>query len=131
MALSDPISDLLTRIRNGRQAKHRFVDIPLSKMNRAIVDILMKKGYVSNILENEEKRKIRVFLRYHRGNREAFIQGLKRVSRPGVRYYVGYKEIPSILNGLGSAILSTPKGVLDGDEARHQKVGGELLCYVW
>jgi len=131
MALSDPIADLLTRIRNGKDAKLRFVDLNYSKMNSSIVEVLKEKGYIDNFLVNESQRKLRVYIRYKRNSRESVLRGLKRMSKPGLRRYVGHNEIPRVLSGLGMAIVSTPKGVLDGDKARKEKVGGELLCLVW
>ncbi|MCK4934753.1 MAG: 30S ribosomal protein S8 [Simkaniaceae bacterium] len=131
MTLSDPIADLLTRIRNGKDAKLRFVDLNYSKMNINIVKVLRDKGYIENFLVNEEKRKIRVFIRYKRNTRDSVISGLKRMSKPGLRRYVSYSDIPRVLSGLGTAIISTPKGVISGDVARKEKVGGELLCLVW
>jgi small subunit ribosomal protein S8 len=130
MALSDPIADLLTRIRNAKLAKHRFVDTSVSKMKLNIIKILQEQGFIENFLVNDEKHKIRIFLKYIQG-REPVMQGLKRISSPGLRRYVGYKEIPHVLDGLGVAILSTPNGIVDGETARKQKVGGELLCFVW
>lgn len=131
MTLSDPIADLLTRIRNGKDAKLRFVDLNYSKMNNSIVVVLKKKGYIDNFLVNESQRKLRVYIRYKSNSREPVLRGLKRMSKPGLRRYVGHNEIPRVLSGLGIAIVSTPKGVFDGDKARREKVGGELLCLVW
>lgn len=130
MSTNDTIADLLTRIRNGKSAQHRFVDVPLSKMNQNIVKLLKDLGFIDNYLVNQDKRVVRLFLRYKHG-RDSVIKGLKRVSSPGLRRYVGYKDIPRVLGGLGAAILSTPQGVIDGETARRNKVGGELLCYVW
>lgn len=131
MALSDTVADLLTRIRNAKDAKHKYVDVCFSKMNQAIIDVLKERGFVLNFIVNEKKHAIRVFLKYEKKTRQAVIHGLRRVSRPGVRRYVGYKFIPKVLSGLGTAILSTPSGVLHGEKAREMKVGGELLCLVW
>ncbi len=131
MALSDTVADLLTRIRNAKDAKHKYVDVQSSKLNKAIVNVLQEKGYVSNSLVNEKNHKIRVFLRYAKRSRDSVIKGLKRISKPGVRKYIGYKEIPSVFSGLGIAVLSTPSGILDGEKAKELKVGGELLCLVW
>lgn len=131
MALSDTVADLLTRIRNAKDAKHKYVDVVFSKMNQAIIDVLKQKGFVNNFLVNEKKYAIRVFLKYEKNSREAVIHGLKRMSRPGIRRYVGYKDIPKVLSGLGTAILSTPSGIIDGEKAREMKIGGELLCLVW
>ncbi len=130
MSLSDPIADLLTRIRNAAQAKHRYVDVNLSKMKRSIVEIMKEAGFVESFLVNEEQRKMRVFLRYNK-KRESVIHDLKRESKPGIRKYVGCDEIPNIMLGLGLSIVSTPKGVLSGLEAKKAKVGGELICTIW
>lgn len=131
MALSDTVADLLTRIRNAKDAKHKYVDVRFSKMNQAIIDVMKDKGFVISSIANEKKHAIRVFLRYEKKTRESVIHGLKRVSRPGIRRYVGYNDIPKVLSGLGTAILSTPTGIVDGEKAREMKVGGELLCLVW
>ncbi len=128
---SDPIADLLTRIRNALTAKHRYVDVNLSKMNVAIIEVLKEKKYVNDFLKSDEKRLIRVFLRYDLATREPKIRGLKRASKPSLRRYVKHNEIPRVLSGLGTAILSTPKGVVDGKSAKNMKAGGELLCTVW
>jgi small subunit ribosomal protein S8 len=130
MTLHDPISDLLTRIRNGKLARHRFVDLNLSRTMLSIVKVLKEQGMVESFLVNDEQRKMRVFLKYS-DKRESVIHGLKRVSSPGLRRYVGYKRIPKVLSGMGIAILSTPKGIIDGETARKLQVGGELLCLVW
>jgi small subunit ribosomal protein S8 len=130
MAFNDPIAELLTKIRNAKEAQHRFVDLDFSKMKVKILEILRNHGFVENFLVNEEKYKIRVFLKYNK-SRESVINGLKRISTGGLRRYIGYTDIPRIFNGMGIAILSTPKGVIDGETARNLKVGGELLCTVW
>lgn len=130
MAAHDPISDLLTRIRNAKLARHRFVDINLSKLNTNVIKVLEKQGFIERFLVNGELRKIRIFLKYADG-RESVLQGLKRISTPGIRRYIGYKKIPKVLGGMGIAILSTPIGIVDGETARQQKVGGELLCFIW
>ena len=130
MSQNDPIADLLTRIRNASQARHRFVDVPSSKEKLNIVKVLKEQGFVENYLVNDEMRKMRVFLRYTEG-REPLIQGLKRHSMPGLRRYIAYKDIPYVLGGLGIAILSTSKGIVDGESAKKMQVGGELLCFVW
>ena len=129
--LTDTVADLITRIRNAKDAKHKFVDVANSKLNRQIIETLKGKGYVQNYLVNDAKRKIRVFLKYNLRKRQSIIHGLKRVSKPGLRKYVGVKEIPTVFSGLGSAILSTPKGVLDCQKAKEEGVGGELLFVVW
>ncbi|NGX50399.1 MAG: 30S ribosomal protein S8 [Chlamydiae bacterium] len=131
MTISDTVADLLTRIRNGKDASHKYVDVNFSKLNQAIIDVLKDKGYIISYLVNEKKRQIRVFLKYIKSSRESVLHGLKRVSKPGVRSYVGYQDIPHVFSGLGIAILSTPSGVIDGERARELKTGGELLCLVW
>ena len=130
MSFNDPIADLLTRIRNAAMAKNKFVDFPHSREKVSIVKILQEQGFIDNFLVDEKGGRVRAFLKYVRG-RAPVIQGLKRVSSPGLRRYVGYQGIPRIYGGLGVAILSTPKGILDGQKARELKVGGELLCLVW
>jgi len=130
MSLSDPIADLLTRIRNAAHAKHRYVDVNLSKMKRSIVQIMKDSGFVENFLVNEEQRKMRIFLRYNK-RRESVIHDLKRESKPGVRRYVACEEIPNIMLGLGLSIVSTSRGVISGHEAKKAKVGGELICTIW
>ena len=131
MATSDTVADLLTRIRNAKDAKHKYVDVKLSKLNQSIIDVLKEKGYVTSFLVNEKKRQIRIFLKYIKNSRDNVIYGLKRVSKPGLRSYVGYQDIPRVFSGLGIAILSTPAGVIEGEKARELKTGGELLCLVW
>lgn len=131
MTTSDTVADLLTRIRNAKDAKHKYVDVKFSKLNQAIINVLKEKGYVNSFLVNEKKRQIRVFLKYIKNTRDNVIHGLKRVSKPGLRSYVGYKDIPRVFSGLGITILSTPAGVLEGEKARELKAGGEVLCHVW
>ena len=130
MAMNDSIADLLTRIRNAKAAKHRYVDVDLSKMRLSILKILKEKGFVESFLQNDEKRMVRIFLKYSK-SRRSIIQDIIRVSTPGLRKYISSDRIPRIHNGLGIAILSTPQGVLDGETARRQNVGGEYLCKVW
>jgi small subunit ribosomal protein S8 len=129
---NDPISDLLTRIRNSVQAKHRFVDVMNSRMNRYIVSILKDQGFIENFMVKEEGTigVIRVLLKYVEG-RNSVINGLVRISKPGLRKYVNHDAIPLVRGGLGISILSTSKGVMAGHEARKNKVGGEILCCVW
>lgn len=131
-SINDPISDLLTQIRNASKAEHRFIDISWSKMKEAVVKILKEKGFVAHYLIKEEKKKstMRVFLKYADG-RMSVVTGLKRVSKPSLRRYVSYRDIPRTMGGLGVAILSTSKGVVDGNYAREHKLGGELLCMAW
>jgi small subunit ribosomal protein S8 len=130
MAFNDPIAELLTKIRNAKGAQHRHVDLSFSKMKVKILDILKSHGFIENFLVNEQQYKIRVFLRYNK-SRESIIHGLDRISKSGLRRYIGYSQIPRVFNGMGIAIMSTPKGVIDGETARNLKVGGELLCTVW
>lgn len=130
--MNDPISDLLTRLRNASKAQHRFIDIQHSKILEAIVKILKETGFVAHFLVKEENKKgtIRVFLKYDE-ERSPVINGLQRVSKSSLREYVSFKEIPRVFGGMGIAILSTSKGVLSGKQAKEQKVGGELLCLAW
>jgi small subunit ribosomal protein S8 len=130
MSFNDPIAELLTKLRNAKNAQHRFVDLSHSKIKIKILEILRLHGFIENFLVNEEMHKIRVFLRYTK-EREPVLSGLKRESTSGLRRYIGYHEIPRVFNGMGIAIVSTPKGVIDGEAARNLKVGGELLCTVW
>jgi small subunit ribosomal protein S8 len=130
MSFHDPISDLLTRIRNAKSAKNRYVDMHLSRVKLDIVKILQAQGFIEHYLVNDDQAKMRIFLKYVEG-RESVLQELKRVSKPSLRRYVGYKKIPKILGGMGIAILSTPMGIIDGETARRNRVGGELLCFVW
>lgn len=132
MAVSDPIAELLTRIRNALGARHVYIDICHSKMREAIIKILKKHGFVTHYLVKEEnhKRLMRVFLQYT-DDRTPVIHALKRVSKPSRRIYVSVDKIPYVFGNMGVSILSTPKGIMDGFEARSAKVGGELLCLVW
>lgn len=130
MTQHDPISDLLTRLRNAVTAKRRFVDALPSKEKLNLIKVLEKQGFIENILVDEKKGKMRIFLKYSEG-REPILQGLKRMSSPGLRRYVASTEIPRVHGGMGIAIISTSRGVLDGETARQMKVGGELLCLVW
>ena len=130
--VNDPIADLLTRLRNAASAKLRYVDIGTSNIKIAVVEILKQQGYIDNYLVKKDgcKGKMRIFIKY--GTlRQPVMQGLKRVSRPGLRKYVGYKELPRVLGGMGIAIVSTPKGLMACSDARKLKIGGELLCYIW
>ena len=129
---SDPIADMLTRIRNASRAEHEKVDIPSSKLKVRLAEILKDEGFIKNfrVLEDQKQGTLRVYLKYGTGN-EKMITGLVRVSTPGRRVYVGHTAIPSILGGMGVAVLSTPRGVVTDREARKQKVGGEVLAYVW
>lgn len=130
MAFNDPIAELLTKLRNAKDAQHRYIDLSYSKIKVRILELLKEHGFIENFLVNVELHKIRVFLRYVK-SRENILSGLRRISSPGLRKYIGYQEIPKPFNGMGIAILSTCKGVIDGETARNLKVGGELLCTVW
>ena len=133
MTMSDPIADMLTRIRNANTAKHDTVDVPSSKMKLAIADILVKEGYVAKyeIVEDGNFKNIRITLKYGADKNEKIITGLKRISKPGLRIYAGKDELPRVLGGLGIAILSTNQGVITDKEARKLQVGGEVLAFVW
>ena len=133
MTMSDPIADMLTRIRNANTAKHDTVDIPSSKMKVAIADILVDEGYIAkyDIIDEGSYKTMRVTLKYGADKSEKISTGIKRVSKPGLRVYAGKDEIPSVLGGLGIAILSTNKGILTDKEARKAQVGGEVLAFVW
>ena len=133
MAMTDPIADMLTRIRNANTAKHDTVDIPASKMKIAIADILVNEGYITkyDIVEDGNFKTIRVTLKYGADKNEKIITGLKRISKPGLRVYAGKNEIPRVLGGLGIAILSTNQGIITDKEARKLQVGGEVLAFVW
>ena len=133
MTMSDPIADMLTRIRNANTAKHDTVDIPASKMKLAIADILVDEGYLAkyDLVEDGAFKTIRATLKYGKDKNEKIITGLKRISKPGLRVYAGKDELPKVLGGLGIAIISTNKGVMTDKEARQQIVGGEVLAFVW
>jgi small subunit ribosomal protein S8 len=132
MVTTDPIADLLTRIRNGLTARHKAVVVPRSKMKLEIVKILKSEGFIEGYIDQAEAASpsVKVFLKYADG-KEGVIQGLQRVSSPGRRFYVGKDELPKVRNGLGVAIITTPRGVLTDKAARSAGVGGEVLCYVW
>ena len=132
MNTTDPIADMLTRIRNANSSKHKTVDIPASKMKLSIADILFKEGYIKSFEEisSDVQGTIRVALKYdEKGNR--VIAGIKRISKPGLRVYASKEELPQVLNGLGIAIVSTSKGIMTDREARKEGLGGEVLAYVW
>lgn len=128
--LNDPIADMLTRIRNAALRKHRYVDVRSSKLITSILSLLKETGFVLDFVSNEEERETRVFLRYHL-NKHSLIQGLKRVSSPGRRVYVGWQDVPVVQNGLGLAVVSTSKGVMSGQKAKEEKLGGEFMCTIW
>ena len=133
MTMSDPIADMLTRIRNANTAKHDTVDVPSSKMKLAIADILVKEGYIASyeIVDDGAFKNIHMTLKYGADKNEKLITGIKRISKPGLRVYAGKDEIPRVLGGLGIAILSTNQGVITDKEARKLQVGGEVLAFVW
>ena len=133
MTMSDPIADMLTRIRNANTAKHDTVDIPASKMKIAIADILVNEGYIAkyDIVEDGVFKTIRVTLKYGVDKNDKVITGLKRISKPGLRVYANCEELPKVLGGLGTAIISTNQGVITDKEARKAGVGGEVLAFVW
>ena len=130
---SDPIADMLTRIRNANTAKHDTVDVPASKIKVAIADILVREGYIAkyDIIEDGIFKTIRVTLKYGADKNEKIITGLKRISKPGLRVYAKSEELPRVLNGLGIAIISTSKGIMTDKEARKENIGGEVLAYIW
>lgn len=133
MAVSDPLADFLTRIRNAIKAQHRYVDVNWSKIKQTLAEILKNQGFIENFLVKIDERQrgtIRLFLKYTSGRRPV-IQGLKRVSKPGLRKYVGHQEIPRFYGNMGVSIVSTSQGVMPGNEARQKGIGGELLCLVW
>ena len=132
MNLTDPVADFLTRIRNAMRARHQKLDVPASKLKAEIARILKEEGYIANYKPTEEDgmKVIRVYLKYNTAN-ESVIRDLKRISRPGCRVYQGKDDIRRVQGGLGIAILTTPKGVMTGRQARREGVGGELLCEVW
>ena len=133
MTMSDPIADMLTRIRNANTAKHDTVDIPASKIKVAIADILVREGYIAkyDLVEDGAFKTIHITLKYGADKNEKVISGLKRISKPGLRVYANTEDIPKVLGGLGTAIISTNKGVVTDKEARKLGVGGEVLCFVW
>jgi small subunit ribosomal protein S8 len=132
MVMSDPIADMLTRIRNANIVRHETVEIPASKVKREIAEILKKEGFIrdAEYVQDSKQGIIRLFLKYG-SNNERVISGLKRISKPGLRVYTKSQEVPRVLGGLGIAIISTSKGVMTDKDARQSKAGGEVICYVW
>ncbi len=132
MVMTDPIADMLTRIRNANMVRHEKLEIPASKIKKEVAEILKREGFVRDVefIEDNKQGIIRIFLKYG-GNNERVITGLKRISKPGLRVYAKTGEVPRVLNGLGIAIVSTSQGVLTDKEARAKQVGGEVLAYVW
>ena len=133
MTMSDPIADMLTRIRNANTAKHDTVDVPSSKMKLAIAQILLEEGYIKkyDIVEEGNFKTIRITLKYNADKTERIISGIKRISKPGLRVYAGKEDLPKVLGGLGIAIISTDQGVVTDKKARELQVGGEVLAFVW
>jgi len=131
MQISDVIADMLTRVRNASNARHESVDIPASNMKKAIADILLAEGYIKGVqvIEDGKQGLIRVTLKYE--GKQKVIHGLRRVSKPGLRIYSNYEDMPKVMNGLGIAIVSTSKGIMTDKAARREKVGGEILAFVW
>lgn len=133
MAITDTIADFLTRIRNATKAQHRYVDVNWSKLNQSLAEVLKNQGYIDTFLmkkDNNQRGTLRLFLKYSE-QRQPVIQGLRRVSRPGMRRYVGHQDIPVFYGGMGLSIVSTSQGIMPGIEANKRKIGGELLCMVW
>ena len=132
MQITDPIADMLTRIRNANSAKHETVDVPVSNMKKAIAEILLEEGYIKSyeIIDDGKQGMIHITLKYG-ANKEKVISGLQRVSKPGLRVYAGREELPRVLKGLGIAIVSTSKGVMTDKKARKENIGGEVLAFVW
>ena len=132
MTMTDPIADMLTRIRNANTVKHETVDVPASNIKKEIVRILLEEGFVRgyDVIEDEKQGIIRIQLKYGQSG-ERVIQGIKRISKPGMRGYTNAYEVPKVLNGLGISIISTSKGILTDKQARKENVGGEVICYVW
>lgn len=133
MSMTDPIADLLTRIRNAVQEGHEKVEVPASRLKANVVRVLKEEGYIKNfrLMRDEGRPVIKVYLKYDGQGQRSVIQGLRRVSRPGLRRYAGYSDFPRPLSGAGIAIVSTSKGVMTGQRAKSQKIGGEVLCEVW
>ncbi|MCR5282947.1 MAG: 30S ribosomal protein S8 [Lachnospiraceae bacterium] len=133
MTMSDPIADMLTRIRNANTAKHDTVDVPSSKMKLAIADILVDEGYIAkyDLVDDGNFKNIRITLKYGADKNDKIITGIKRISKPGLRVYAGKDELPKVLGGLGCAIISTNQGVITDKKARELQVGGEVLAFVW
>ena len=133
MTMSDPIADMLTRIRNANTAKHDTVDVPASKMKIAIAEILLREGYIKNfeLVDAGSFKNIHITLKYGKDKNDKVLSGLKRISKPGLRVYANVEDLPKVLGGLGIAIVSTNKGILTDKEARKSNVGGEVIAFVW
>ncbi len=133
MSMSDPIADMLTRIRNGNTAKHDTVDVPVSKMKKAIADILTNEGYIKGyeVVEDGVKSTMKLTLKYGKDKNEKVITGIKRISKPGLRVFAGKDDLPKVLGGLGTAIISTSQGLMTDKEARAKGIGGEVVAFIW
>ncbi|MDD7510825.1 MAG: 30S ribosomal protein S8 [Peptostreptococcaceae bacterium] len=133
MTMTDPIADMLTRIRNANTVGHKTVDIPASKMKKSIAEILLEEGYISgfDVIEDNKQGIITIEMKYGASNKEKVISGIKRISKPGLKVYAKAGDVPKVLGGLGIAIISTSNGVISDKKARELGVGGEVLCYVW
>lgn len=132
MVVTDPIGDMLTRIRNALTARHETVEIPASKIKKAVAEILLNEGFVAAVDYTDGSIKnIKIELKYGPTRKDKVISGLKRISKPGLRVYAGYEDMPKVLNGMGIAVVSTSKGLMTDKQARKEKVGGEILAYVW
>ena len=133
MSMSDPIADMLTRIRNGNTAKHDTVDVPVSKMKKAIADILTYEGYIKGyeVVEDGVKSTMKLTLKYGKDKNEKVITGIKRISKPGLRVFAGKDDLPKVLGGLGTAIISTSQGLMTDREARAKGIGGEVVAFIW
>ena len=133
MSMSDPIADMLTRIRNGNTAKHDTVDVPVSKMKKAIADILTNEGYIKGyeVVEDGVKSTMKLTLKYGKDKNEKVITGIKRISKPGLRVFAGKDDLPKVLGGLGTAIISTSQGLMTDMEARAKGIGGEVVAFIW
>ena len=133
MTMSNPIAYMLTRIRNGNVAKHDTMDVPASKMKQAIADILVREGYIKKyeVVSDGNVKNLRIYMKYGKDKSEKVITGIKRISKPGLRVYAGKDDMPRVLGGLGTAIISTNKGIVTDKEARAMNVGGEVLAFVW
>ena len=132
MSMTDPIADMLTRIRNGVQARHDSIEMPSSKIKVAIAQVLKDEGFIKNFqtIENRPFKMLRIELSYS-SKKAPVLTGIKRISKPGLRVYAGHQEMPRVYGGLGVAVISTPRGVMSGQQARRERVGGEVICHVW
>jgi len=133
MSVTDPIADMLTIIRNGARTKKEKVDVKNSKLSQEILAVFKKERYIKNykVIEDKKQGMIRVYLKYKAGDKSSFITQIKRVSKPGLRIYIKKEKVPKVLSGLGTSVITTPKGLMTGKEARKAKIGGEVICYIW